>query len=70
MYTLQVQPITNRGLGKPLTTNFVTHSRILDENVIERFPGGEIIELPLESRTATVSISLVTSALSIAYLIL
>ncbi|CAJ0595827.1 unnamed protein product [Cylicocyclus nassatus] len=49
MYTLQIQPITNRGMGKTLSTNFVTHSKILDENVIERFPGGEIIELPLEA---------------------
>ncbi|CAJ0595605.1 unnamed protein product [Cylicocyclus nassatus] len=48
MYTLQIQPI-NRGMGKALSTNFVTHSKILDENVIERFPGGEIIELPLEA---------------------
>ncbi|VDM68776.1 unnamed protein product [Strongylus vulgaris] len=49
MYTLQIQPITNRGMGKTLSTNFVTHSKILDENIIERFPGGEIIELPLEA---------------------
>ncbi|ETN86493.1 WAP-type 'four-disulfide core [Necator americanus] len=48
-YTLQIQPITNRGMGKALTTNFVTHAKILDENIIERFPGGEIIELPLEA---------------------
>ncbi|VDM60395.1 unnamed protein product [Angiostrongylus costaricensis] len=49
MYTLQVQAITNRGMGKAVTTNFVTLAKILDENVIERFPGGEIIELPLEA---------------------
>ncbi|CAJ0595604.1 unnamed protein product [Cylicocyclus nassatus] len=49
MYTLQIQPITNRGMCKTLSSNFVTHSKILDENVIERFPGGEIIELPLEA---------------------
>uniref|UniRef100_A0A0K0DFP9 WAP-type 'four-disulfide core n=1 Tax=Angiostrongylus cantonensis TaxID=6313 RepID=A0A0K0DFP9_ANGCA len=49
MYTLQVQAITNRGMGKAVTTNFVTLAKIPDENVIERFPGGEIIELPLEA---------------------
>ncbi|KAL6732094.1 hypothetical protein Aduo_002892 [Ancylostoma duodenale] len=61
MYTLQIQPITNRGMGKALSTNFVTHARILDENVIERFPGGEIIELPLEAS----SISLLPLSTSI-----
>ncbi|KHJ92027.1 hypothetical protein OESDEN_08094 [Oesophagostomum dentatum] len=64
MYTLQIQPITNRGMGKALSTNFVTHAKILDENVIERFPGGEIIELPLEASSIPL-LSFTTSVLLI-----
>ncbi|VDL80894.1 unnamed protein product [Nippostrongylus brasiliensis] len=70
MYTMQVQPITNRGLGNALTTNFVTHARILDENVIERFPGGEIIELPLESSVPQTSVSLIVLIISVVYSLL
>ncbi|XGW24098.1 hypothetical protein V3C99_005926, partial [Haemonchus contortus] len=68
MYTVEVQPITNRGLGKALTTNFLTHARLLDENVIERFPGGEIIELPLESSAS--SMLALSTLLTILYIIL
>ncbi|VDO25083.1 unnamed protein product [Haemonchus placei] len=68
MYTVEVQPITNRGLGKALTTNFLTHARLLDENVIERFPGGEIIELPLESSAS--SMLVLPTLLTILYIIL
>nr|CDJ85183.1 Whey acidic protein and Fibronectin domain containing protein [Haemonchus contortus] len=68
MYTVEVQPITNRGLGKALTTNFLTHARLLDENVIERFPGGEIIELPLESSAS--SMLVLSTLLTILYIIL
>uniref|UniRef100_A0A8R1HTL2 Anosmin-1 n=1 Tax=Caenorhabditis japonica TaxID=281687 RepID=A0A8R1HTL2_CAEJA len=48
VYTVEVQSITNKGLGRTVSTQFVTHSD-MDQNAIQRFPGGEIIELPLES---------------------
>ncbi|CAB04551.2 WAP-type 'four-disulfide core [Caenorhabditis elegans] len=48
VYTVEVQSITNKGLGRTVSTQFVTHPD-LDSNAIQRFPGGEIIELPLES---------------------
>ena len=35
-------------MGKSFSTNFISPS-IFDENLIEHFPGGEIIELPLEA---------------------
>ncbi|CAI2298164.1 unnamed protein product [Caenorhabditis sp. 36 PRJEB53466] len=52
VYTVEVQSITNKGLGRTVSTQFVTHSD-LDQNAIQRFPGGEIIELPLESSSPT-----------------
>ncbi|CAI5438560.1 unnamed protein product [Caenorhabditis angaria] len=52
LYTVEVQSITNRGLGRSVSTQFVTLPQI-DQSIIERFPGGEIIELPLESSFST-----------------
>uniref|UniRef100_A0A1I7T6Y5 WAP-type 'four-disulfide core n=2 Tax=Caenorhabditis tropicalis TaxID=1561998 RepID=A0A1I7T6Y5_9PELO len=58
VYTVEVQSITNKGLGRTVSTQFVTHSD-LENNAIQRFPGGEIIELPLESGfSSSFSISL------------
>ncbi|CAL2027418.1 unnamed protein product [Caenorhabditis brenneri] len=51
VYTVEVQSITNKGLGRTVSTQFVTHSD-LENNAIQRFPGGEIIELPLESSSS------------------
>ncbi|EFP02861.1 CRE-KAL-1 protein [Caenorhabditis remanei] len=52
VYTVEVQSITNKGLGRTVSTQFVTHSDF-EQNAISRFPGGEIIELPLESSSAS-----------------
>lgn len=52
VYTVEVQSITNKGLGRTVSTQFVTHSD-LENNAIQRFPGGEIIELPLESASSS-----------------
>ncbi|ULU13817.1 hypothetical protein L5515_002433 [Caenorhabditis briggsae] len=52
VYTVEVQSITNKGLGRTVSTQFVTHSDF-ETNAISRFPGGEIIELPLESSSGT-----------------
>ncbi|CAB3408542.1 unnamed protein product [Caenorhabditis bovis] len=51
VYNVEVQGITNKGLGRTVSTQFITHSEV-DHNQIERFPGGEIIELPLESHSS------------------
>ncbi|CAD6197583.1 unnamed protein product [Caenorhabditis auriculariae] len=52
VYTVEVQSITNRGLGRTVSTQFMTSDH-LDHTFIERFPGGEIVELPLESSTSS-----------------
>lgn len=56
VYTVEVQSITNKGLGRTVSTQFATHSDF-EQNAISRFPGGEIIELPLESSSASFLLS-------------
>ncbi|GMR51400.1 hypothetical protein PMAYCL1PPCAC_21595 [Pristionchus mayeri] len=70
-YTLEVQPITSRGIGSAMTTRFRSpleddddEMRESEESMINHMDGGEIIELPLESGARSIFCTLTVMLLA------
>lgn len=74
-YTVEVQPITSRGIGSTIINRFRApideeEEREKEESIVDHMEGKEIIELPLESKSISLFSTIYLSLLLILLCIL